>query len=189
MWTTFSASTSRASISCSPTAACATSTTTSTRWSGKRSARATAASPMGPWTIEPMNTTTASGRPWGRAAALGICLAFLGVALAWWAWSPGGAARLTLRGHAGPVWAVAFARDGSLLATAGEDGSVRFWDPQNGTSRGVFSLPSVKFHAVAICPTQPLVAVGGEDKIVRLIDPAGPSEVAALTGHTDAVTC
>src|SRR5207245_1726590 len=97
---------------------------------------------------------------------------------------PGGAARLTLRGHAGPVWAVAFARDGSLLATAGEDGSVRFWDPQNGTSRGVASLPCVNVHAVALCPTQPRVALGGEAKLVRVDDTA--KLWSAADGHLHA---
>jgi WD40 repeat protein len=33
-----------------------------------------------------------------------------------------------LRGHSGPVTSIAFSREGSRLATGGEDG-VRLWDP------------------------------------------------------------
>jgi hypothetical protein len=42
------------------------------------------------------------------------------------------AAQVVVRGHDGPVTAVAFGPDGSRLATASDDGSVRLWDAATG---------------------------------------------------------
>ncbi|MGH9427215.1 MAG: WD40 repeat domain-containing protein, partial [Terriglobia bacterium] len=35
-------------------------------------------------------------------------------------------------GHRGPLFAVTFSSDGKLLASGGEDGVIRFWEPQTG---------------------------------------------------------
>jgi WD40 repeat protein len=42
----------------------------------------------------------------------------------------------TLRGHTGAVWGVALTGDGRLLASGGDDGAVRLWDPQRGPRSG-----------------------------------------------------
>jgi WD40 repeat protein len=51
--------------------------------------------------------------------------------------------RRTLEGHRGPVPALRFDATGSLLATAGADGTVRTWDPTSGRPawRGTALLP------------------------------------------------
>jgi WD40 repeat protein len=43
-----------------------------------------------------------------------------------------GEERLTLRGHLGGVFGVAFTPDGKRLASAGDDGRVKLWDPVGG---------------------------------------------------------
>src|SRR5262249_61251901 len=68
---------------------------------------------------------TAAHGPRCLALAVGAALA-LAAGVAAWCW-PTGQERATLRGHGGPVWAVAFAPDGAALATAGQDGSTRRW--------------------------------------------------------------
>jgi WD40 repeat protein len=40
---------------------------------------------------------------------------------------------MALQGHIGAVWGVALAGDGRLLASGGDDGTVRLWAPGSGT--------------------------------------------------------
>jgi len=50
-------------------------------------------------------------------------------------WDPvTGTERRTLTGHTDSLWAVAIAPDGTWLATAGKDGTVRIWDPVTGSA-------------------------------------------------------
>jgi WD40 repeat protein len=77
-------------------------------------------------------------------------------------WDPAtGQQRATLTGHAGRVRAVAIAPGGAWLASAGDDGSVRIWDPVTGGISAVMRVESHLEDCAWSPSSQSLAAAGG----------------------------
>ncbi|MBA4063403.1 MAG: hypothetical protein C0501_06760 [Isosphaera sp.] len=78
--------------------------------------------------------------------------------------------------HGGRVGALAFARDGALLVSAGSDGAVRAWD---ASGREAWAETPAGAGALAVSPDGRLLATG-EHLGVRLRDPATGRAVRLL---------
>ncbi len=94
----------------------------------------------------------------------------------------------TLRGHDGPVVDIAYAdRDGEpTVITAGEDGTVRFWDPETGEQRDELQAHSGAVHTIDVAPDHGLLATSGADGTARVWDLGsldGIAEVGAQAGN------
>jgi hypothetical protein len=93
-------------------------------------------------------------------------------------------------GHSGTVWwgVWGLVADRPVLATGGEDGTVRLWDPVAGAPIGAPLTGhngTVWWGAWSLVADRPVLATGGNDGTVRLWDPVAGTPIGApLTGHT-----
>jgi WD40 repeat protein/serine/threonine protein kinase len=86
-----------------------------------------------------------------------------------------------LTGHEGEVRCVAFHPDGSLIATGGDDGTVRLWDTAGGEERHVFRRPvGNRALCVAFSPDGSRLASGGDRGALLIWDTASGQTVHRL---------
>lgn len=98
----------------------------------------------------------------------------------------------TLAGHEDVVTSLAFSPNGAILASGGQDGTIRLWDLQAGEEirlldrlsykvRGS-SLP-VRIGCIAFSPDESLLVTGEVDGMIRFWDMATGVQIAAFQGH------
>jgi WD40 repeat protein/tRNA A-37 threonylcarbamoyl transferase component Bud32 len=91
-----------------------------------------------------------------------------------------------LKRHIDAVYTAAFSRDGTILATGSDDGTVQLWDTRTWDHLG--ELPhGVKVHAVVFTADGSRLACGCADTTIRIWDVARRQEVTELRGHADYV--
>jgi cytochrome c len=98
-----------------------------------------------------------------------------------------GAEAQELRGHGGPVRAVAVSPDGALAATGSFDQSVILWRLQQGAAVAVLRFHEGAVNAVIALPDGQF-ASGGEDGRIALWRPGLPEPVRIIGGHEGQVS-
>ncbi len=103
-----------------------------------------------------------------------------------WDVAPDGPARrreqATLKGHGGPVWAVAALADGRVLS-GGSDGAVRLWDAAQGIELQAWAKHNGEVYAVAVTPDGRRAVSGSMDETVRVWDVEQGRLLHTLKGH------
>jgi WD40 repeat protein len=94
-----------------------------------------------------------------------------------------------LTGHTGSVTSIAFSPDGQLLASGGEDRSIRLWDTQTWNCLQVLPGHAWQISSLAFTSNGAVLLSGSWDKTVKFWQIATGIEFDALSGHVDSVTC
>ncbi len=111
-----------------------------------------------------------------------------GVVETWRRANPWFASLVTLSGHGSDVRSVAWAPDGTRLATGSGDSTAKIWEVASGKLLATLSGHSGTVTSVAWSPDGTRLATGSDDKTARILDVASAQLLTTLLGHSSAVT-
>ncbi len=90
-------------------------------------------------------------------------------------------------GHSAYMYAARYLPDGSLVATGGTDGLIKFWRIPDNTPVRTISGPEW-IRCIAFSPDGSLVASGGQNGGIRIWRLSDGALLRTMTGHTSGIT-
>ncbi len=91
-------------------------------------------------------------------------------------------------GHTSRILALAWSPNGTRIATAGYDKTVRLWDTSNGKSSALYRGHSDHVNAVVWSPDGQRVASASDDRTIQIWDAVSRAMLMTLQGHVNKVT-
>jgi eukaryotic-like serine/threonine-protein kinase len=88
-----------------------------------------------------------------------------------------------LDGHGGRVFGARFVAAGTMILTAGVDGTARLWDAVAGSPRQIFHGDAHFLVDAALAPDGSMVVAGGSDGVLRFWDVSGGRLLWTLQAH------
>ena len=88
---------------------------------------------------------------------------------------------IKLDGHGAEITDIAYSPDGSLIATSSLDGSIRFWNPADGSLLRTIAGHSAGVRSIDFSPDGLLIASGSDDRTAKIWSVADGSLVRTLT--------
>ncbi len=92
-----------------------------------------------------------------------------------------------LIGHKGIVYSIAFDSQGTFLASASQDGTIRIWDPETGKELFALQQSGGPVREVAFSPSQKVLGFRANDSRVRLWNYEARKYVGTLDGSGIAI--
>jgi serine/threonine-protein kinase len=93
----------------------------------------------------------------------------------------------TLRGHLGPIFAVAFSPSGAVLATGSEDHTAKLWDAATGKELHTFVGHGAPIGALAFSSDGERLVTGSWDQSAKLWEVASGKELLTLPRQPGAI--
>jgi len=103
-------------------------------------------------------------------------------------WDTGKQQRLViLKGHGAHVNSAVFLPNGPILATTGNDGTLRFWDITTNNQLDTIDAHAAPVLSMALSPDGKVLGTGSADSTIRLWNTVTRQEIARLRGHSSEV--